>query len=146
MTKQLERDVGKAKEGWPAIIFYISMASALSGGLVYLATSPAGRGAVRATGVVRAVAAATIKPASGAAVALPATVAQPPVRFANPFDPSEVFEFPSGTSVTQAQQAVAEVLLQRAHERKKSWSKITYPHRKGVGVAPVRTAGLTRRS
>jgi len=40
-----------------------------------------------------------------------------PVRFGNPFDASEVFEFPPGTSVDQARQSVAAMLLQRARDR-----------------------------
>jgi hypothetical protein len=40
-----------------------------------------------------------------------------PVRFNNPFDASEVFEFPPGTSDDQARQSVAAVLLQRARDR-----------------------------
>jgi len=40
-----------------------------------------------------------------------------PVRFGNPFDASEVFEFPPGTSVDQARQSVAAALLQRARDR-----------------------------
>jgi hypothetical protein len=43
-----------------------------------------------------------------------------PVRYANPFDPSEVFEFPPGTSRAAAREAVAEMLLQRAAERERS--------------------------
>ena len=40
-----------------------------------------------------------------------------PVRFSNPFDASEVFEFPPGTSDEQARQSVAAILLQRARDR-----------------------------
>jgi len=47
----------------------------------------------------------------------------PPVRYANPFDPSEVFEFPAGTSRAAAREAVAEMLLQRAIERETSARK-----------------------
>lgn len=43
-----------------------------------------------------------------------------PVRFANPFDADEVFEFPPGTTETQARDAVAEALLQRAMARQKT--------------------------
>lgn len=43
-----------------------------------------------------------------------------PVRFANPFDADEVFEFPPGTPETQARDAVAEVLLKRAMSRQKT--------------------------
>ncbi len=40
-----------------------------------------------------------------------------PVRFRNPFDKSEVFEFPAGTSRAEARAAVAKLLRQRARER-----------------------------
>jgi len=40
-----------------------------------------------------------------------------PTRFTNPFDASEVFEFPPGTSLDAARKSVAEMLLQRAHDR-----------------------------
>jgi hypothetical protein len=42
------------------------------------------------------------------------------VRFANPFDANEVFEFPAGTSQSQARDAVADVLLKRAVSRQKT--------------------------
>ena len=42
---------------------------------------------------------------------------RPRVRFTNPFDASEVFEFPPGTSKTEAHDAVADLLLQRARDR-----------------------------
>ena len=41
-----------------------------------------------------------------------------PVRITNSFDASEVFEFPHGTTVSEARQAVAELLLSRARERR----------------------------
>ena len=40
-----------------------------------------------------------------------------PVRFANPFDSQEVFEFPPGTTETEARDAVAAVLKERAMSR-----------------------------
>lgn len=40
-----------------------------------------------------------------------------PVRLANPFDASEVFEFPQGTKLAEARAAVAETLLERARAR-----------------------------
>ena len=44
--------------------------------------------------------------------------AQPkPVRVKNPFDHSEVFEFPPGTSLKEARQSMAQILMQRAHDR-----------------------------
>jgi hypothetical protein len=39
------------------------------------------------------------------------------VKFANPFDQNEVFEFPAGTTRAEARDAVAEILMQRARER-----------------------------
>ena len=42
---------------------------------------------------------------------------QPPVRVRNPFDKSEVFEFPAGTTPQEAQAAVADALLERARVR-----------------------------
>lgn len=44
-----------------------------------------------------------------------------PVRYANPFDPKEVFEFPAGTSEAQARDAVAQVLLDRAMKRQRKF-------------------------
>lgn len=43
-----------------------------------------------------------------------------PVRFVNPFDAGEVFEFPAGTTQAQARDAVAEVLMERAISRQKT--------------------------
>lgn len=40
-----------------------------------------------------------------------------PVKFTNPFDRTEVFEFPAGTSPAEAREKVAELLLKRAQER-----------------------------
>lgn len=40
-----------------------------------------------------------------------------PVRITNSFDKSEVFEFPPGTSESEARAAVADLLLKRATER-----------------------------
>jgi hypothetical protein len=42
----------------------------------------------------------------------------PPVRITNAFDAREVFEFPSGTSESEAREAVVELLLSRARERR----------------------------
>jgi hypothetical protein len=40
-----------------------------------------------------------------------------PVHFANPFDASEVFEFPPGTTEAEAREAVADFLIERAMSR-----------------------------
>ncbi len=54
---------------------------------------------------------------------------QPPVRFANPFDRHEIFEFPAGTSSVEARDKVAELLMERARGRRSH-----EPHRR-VAVA-----------
>ena len=51
------------------------------------------------------------------AVAEPA-IAKPPVKFANPFDRSEIFQFPPGTTRQEARDAVAQILIDRASERR----------------------------
>jgi hypothetical protein len=48
----------------------------------------------------------------------PPPPAGPPVRVQNPFDGKEVFEFPAGTTKAEARQAVADLLMQRALERR----------------------------
>jgi|SRR5882757_1770958 len=47
----------------------------------------------------------------------PAAPAAEPVLFKNPFDRSEVFEFPPGTTRNEARDAVAQLLLERAQGR-----------------------------
>lgn len=49
-----------------------------------------------------------------------ALAASEPVRFVNPFDADEVFEFPAGTTQAEARDAVADVLLKRAMSRQKT--------------------------
>lgn len=53
-----------------------------------------------------------------------------PVRFTNPFDKSEVFEFPAGTTREEAQAAVATLLLERGTERRASDPKLRKKHKK----------------
>jgi hypothetical protein len=69
--------------------------------------------------------------------AVPAASSAPVVRFVNPFDKTEVFEFPAGTTPAESRDKVAQMLLQRAQERQSRW----------VGIKPVvnvRTASLYR--
>jgi hypothetical protein len=47
----------------------------------------------------------------------PPAPAAEPVLFKNPFDRTEVFEFPAGTTQQEARDAVAKVLMDRAHGR-----------------------------
>ncbi len=63
--------------------------------------------------------------------------ANSPVKFRNPFDSSEVFEFPSGTSQAEAKQMVAVVLLERGRERRSHLR----PERKHAGT---RLSGTSR--
>ena len=56
----------------------------------------------------------------------PAPVAQEPVHLENPFDQSEVFDFPPGTSEAEARDAVAKVLLERAQSRGPNVLKLRY--------------------
>ncbi len=63
--------------------------------------------------------------------------AKPAVRVVNPFDASEVFEFPSATTPAQGREKVAQTLLQRARERQSQWIRVK-------PAANVRTASLER--
>jgi hypothetical protein len=86
------------------------------------------------------------QPVSSATVAVRPTVASPPpamtasslvppVRVINPFDATEVFEFPAGTSQAESREKVAQILLQRARERHSRWEHIR-------PVVSLRTASL----
>jgi len=59
----------------------------------------------------------TVRTDTPPAATLPAELPQPPVQFRNPFDASEVFELPPGTSDDSARELVAAMLLQRARDR-----------------------------
>jgi hypothetical protein len=41
-----------------------------------------------------------------------------PLRVANPFDATETFEFPAGTSEADAREAIADFLIERATQRR----------------------------
>ena len=62
------------------------------------------------------------------------------VRFSNPFDASEVFEFPPGTSDEQARQSVAAILVQRARDRQVADAVKSNPPMPGAAVHPARIA------
>jgi hypothetical protein len=103
-------------------------AAGLFGGLAYLATARAPHpipivadSGSRPTVAPKAPTLA-LPPAPPATLATPATP-EAPVRFKNPFDSSEVFEFPAGTSWTEMRDAVAELLAQRARERQSLFVK-----------------------
>jgi len=63
-----------------------------------------------------------------------------PVTFANPFDASEIFEFPAGTTQTEAHDAVADLLLQRARERRALIAGATHAPRPDVRTGRTITA------
>jgi hypothetical protein len=65
----------------------------------------------RAPAVISAVRLADVAPAG------PAEPQGAPVRIRNAFDAMEVFEFPHGTTASEARKAVAELLLSRARDR-----------------------------
>jgi hypothetical protein len=65
----------------------------------------------RAPAVTGAVRLAAVAPAG------PAEPQGAPVRIRNAFDATEVFEFPNGTTKSEARKAVAELLLSRARDR-----------------------------
>ena len=67
--------------------------------------------------------------------ALVVSTAQPAVKVVNPFDATEVFEFPAGTSNAEGHEKVAQILLQRARERQSQWGRVK-------PVVGVRTASL----
>ena len=94
-----------------AVIATLAVVSIASGGVAYrLATQRPAPVHVAAPVVSR-----PITPAP--AVTQPVLETTTPVRFKNPFDAREVFEFPSGTSEAEARDAVATLLLERARER-----------------------------
>jgi hypothetical protein len=68
---------------------------------------------------------------------LAGTAEQSTVRVVNPFDHTEVFLFPAGTSADESRQKVAQILLQRARERQGHWERIR-------PEISLRTAGLAQ--
>ncbi len=92
---------------WAAVIAAVVVAGT-SSGITYLAT-------VRAQPIPAVARVASPEPR---AAALPAEAPpRPSVRVVNPFDATEVFEFPAGMSENDARHAVAEFLLDRARGR-----------------------------
>jgi hypothetical protein len=90
-----------------------AVAAALMGPIIYLTWSPELQ--VAASSVTQA---APLAPIVRSLTLVPAS--QPmlvPVRYTNPFDRSEVFEFPPGTTRRQAHDAVAALLIERARGR-----------------------------
>ncbi|HEV2700528.1 MAG TPA: hypothetical protein VGV09_02775 [Steroidobacteraceae bacterium] len=80
---------------------------------------------------------AAVHPAIIPGPAAPAAPPAPAVRFVNPFDKTEVFEFPAGTTAAESRDKVAQILLQRAQERQAQLERVK-------PVVNVRTASLYR--
>jgi hypothetical protein len=90
----------------------------------------------------------TAATAAAAAPPAPSTDQPATVRFVNPFDKKEVFEFPPGTSQVDARDAVADLLAERARDRRGQLVKM--PPRNGKTAAdsgaPVVASGVAPRS
>ena len=68
----------------------------------------------------------------------PAEPQDPPVRIKNAFDSTEVFEFPHGTTESEAREAVAALLLSRAHDRRAAGLAL----RRAANLQPNRGAAV----
>src|SRR5947209_4107220 len=126
----VQKSVFNVPEGlraaWRAVILPVAAISALSGAVAYLGTIPAQPDHAGGNAIVGSATAET------AETTAPPSADNEPVRFTNPFDATEVFQFPSGTSDAEARQAVADLLLQRAHDRQTSGS-LARQRRKSAG-------------
>jgi|HubBroStandDraft_6_1064221.scaffolds.fasta_scaffold113020_2 hypothetical protein len=71
----------------------------------------------RAVPSARIPAIAAVTAAAAPARPVPVVAEEPPLQLRNPFDRSEVFEFPAATSEDRARELVAALLLQRAQGR-----------------------------
>ncbi len=124
----------------------VAVAAALLTAVIYLASAHIRRPDPVAPRAVSASAAAPVSVApSPPAASTPADAT--PVRFVNPFDRKEVFEFSPGTSEADARQAVAELLSERARERRSLLVKV--PRRAGKTanrVSPATQNGPAPRS
>ena len=99
------------KPGELALTAAVAFAGVAAGYAVYSYWKPVSTGLVPTSSVV--LASSDLQPES-------ADVFEPmgaPVRVANPFDSSEIFEFPYGTSEADAREAVAGFLMERAVSR-----------------------------
>lgn len=71
--------------------------------------------AAASTPLMPAAAAAAV---SAPAASAPASASDAPLRMHNPFDRSEVFEFPAGTTRSDARAQIAQILYARAQDRR----------------------------
>lgn len=93
---------------WAAVVIVVALAG-VSSAVTYIAMSRAETAPVGELHTAKAIVAPVPPPH--------AEPRQVPVKFVNPFDPTEVFEFPPSTSQNAARAAVREHLLQRARAR-----------------------------
>ncbi|MEJ1963400.1 MAG: hypothetical protein WDO56_18335 [Gammaproteobacteria bacterium] len=97
--------------------FGIAIATASLGGVAYIAANhPQTMPVLAKEAPPIATAATPIEPQAQSA----------PVTFRNPFDASEVFEFPPGTPQPEARRKVAELLSQRAQERQNLFVRVRH--------------------
>lgn len=105
------REVAHASDIWVSLCVAVALGLAA----VAIALWPAPQRAEAAT-QTEAPVLPTNGPLSGSA-SQTALSEDSPTRFANPFDASEIFEFPAGTTEDDARQSVARILFERARER-----------------------------
>lgn len=100
------------KPGELALVLAVTFAGVTAGYAVYSYWQPIGSASTQASNIV--VASADFQPEPWEAEPEPTGA---PVRVANPFDASEIFEFPYGTSEAEAREAIAGFLMERAVSR-----------------------------
>jgi hypothetical protein len=118
------REPGRASDVWVSL----SVAAVLALSAVAIALWPAGQHAGIAPQAEAASLTVTDSLPDSPAQAGPPEAQNLPTRFANPFDASEVFEFPPGTTEDEARAAVADILLKRARERRTQLSSVKHVH------------------
>ncbi len=102
------------KPGELALGLAVAFAGVAAGYAVYSYWKPVGSGRMPTASVVLASSDLQREPAE---VAELSESVGAPVRVANPFDSSEIFEFPYGTSEADAHEAIAGFLMERAVSR-----------------------------
>lgn len=98
------------RTGEVAVTASLALAAIAAGYALFSYLGPAGTGGAAESSI----------PRSSAEQMWSAVQTEPvgePLRVANPFDASEIFEFPAGTSEADAREAVAGFLIDRATRR-----------------------------
>lgn len=101
------------KPGELGLMLAVAIAGVAAGYAVFSYWQPIGGGRMAASSTVVA---ANFEPHAGSDAVLEPVMGAP-VRVANPFDASEIFEFPHGTSEADARDAIAGFLMERAVTR-----------------------------